>query len=123
MAANDIPGPRPGAQERLGLSREEAEAALAARQELGRDYEPAVVDSFVERVDRVIDARVEQRLDARLGRKPKRAMGSGTLAIISLTFAVPLSAIAAATTHLPGLIVTWCAIILINVAHAVRRPR
>ena len=52
------------------IPRDEAEAALAARQELGRDYEPPVVDSFVDRLDKVIDARVAEQVERAGGRAP-----------------------------------------------------
>jgi hypothetical protein len=44
------------------LSPQEIRAAAAAHKELGPDYSDAVVESFLERVDREIAARVEARL-------------------------------------------------------------
>ena len=44
------------------LPRDELEAAIAARRELGRAHEPEVVDSFLARIEKQIDARVEERL-------------------------------------------------------------
>ncbi len=40
------------------VARDDALAALSARRELGEDFEPAVVDAFVERIEREIDARI-----------------------------------------------------------------
>ena len=45
------------------LSRQEIYAAAAAHDELGPEYSGAVVASFLEKVDREIDARVEARLE------------------------------------------------------------
>lgn len=45
------------------LSPQEIRAAAAARQELGPEYSDAVIESFLERIDQEITA----RLDARLG--------------------------------------------------------
>jgi N-methylhydantoinase A/oxoprolinase/acetone carboxylase beta subunit len=44
------------------LSPEEIRAAAAAHQELGPEYSDAVIESFLERVDREITARVDARL-------------------------------------------------------------
>jgi hypothetical protein len=58
------------------LSPQEIRAAAEAHKELGPEYSDAVVESFLERVDREIDARVDARLaaarvDARLGPAPR----------------------------------------------------
>jgi len=47
------------------LSRQEIYAAAAAHDELGPEYSDAVVASFLEKVDREIDARVDARLAGR----------------------------------------------------------
>jgi hypothetical protein len=44
------------------LSPQEIRAAAAAHQELGPEYRDAVIESFLERVDREITARVDARL-------------------------------------------------------------
>jgi hypothetical protein len=49
------------------LSPDEIRAAAAAHKELGPEYSGAVIESFLERIDREIDARV----DARLGPVPR----------------------------------------------------
>jgi hypothetical protein len=114
------------------LSPEEIRAAAEVHDELGPRYSGAVIESFLEKVGHEIDARV----DARLGRAapaPEQAAqhvhrhggshsGSPmTLAICSLIFGIPISAIAvAAGAHpagLVGLLVVWAAIAVINVAY------
>jgi hypothetical protein len=47
------------------LSRQEIYAAAAAHDELGPEYSDAVVASFLEKIDREIDVRVEERLAGR----------------------------------------------------------
>ena len=44
------------------LSPDEIRAAAAAHKELGPEYSDTVIESFLERVDREIDARVDARL-------------------------------------------------------------
>jgi hypothetical protein len=50
------------------LSRQDIHAAAAAYEELGPEYSDAVVASFLEKVDKEIDARVDARLAG--GRRP-----------------------------------------------------
>jgi hypothetical protein len=103
---------------------------LAARQELGPDYEQALIDGFVTRISHAIDERVEARLaevrPSQISAQP--ALKSGrrdnsqlVVALGSLVFAVPLTGIAAGVEHLPGLIVCWVGIAIVNIAHAVYR--
>ncbi len=108
------------------LPRDEAEAALAARQDLDRDMEPAVVEAFVDRIERSIDARVDARLE-RHGHAPRPgpAQSGGfadvALPVSSLIFAIPLTAIAGGTVGLVGILVVWIGIVLVNLAdHAMR---
>ena len=47
------------------LSRQEIRAAAAAHDELGPEYSDAVMASFLEKVNKEIDARVDARLAGR----------------------------------------------------------
>jgi hypothetical protein len=98
-------------------------ATVRARQELGEEYDQALVEGFVEQVDleiqRLVDSRVAEY--ARGGAFSRRAGFAGSFAFIaSLVFAIPLSAIAGAFGHLPGLAVAWGGIVLVNVVHSRR---
>lgn len=97
------------------VPRDEARATLAARRELGEEFDEQLVDAFVEKVER--------RLEPRL-RKPardERGRGSFELAICSLIFGIPLSGIAAGTAGLTGLLVAWLGIVLVNTVFSLRR--
>ncbi|WP_264924018.1 hypothetical protein [Streptomyces sp. A012304] len=111
----------------------ELDASLQARRELGEEYESALVDSFLEKVDQRVDAAVERRVRrqfaesqmaaARDSRSPGATDSWGErfgFGIVSLVLAVPLSAIGAGTAHLPGLLVTWVGIVGVNVVQAAR---
>ncbi|WP_369175196.1 hypothetical protein AB5J49_19385 [Streptomyces sp. R28] len=113
--------------------KKELNATLQARRELGDEYESALVDSFLEKVDQRIDGAVERRLRrqlaeqqmvaARGARSPKATDSFGErfgFGIVSLVLAVPLSAIGAAIAHLPGLLVSWIGIVGVNVVQAAR---
>ena len=94
--------------------REELQAALAARRELGREYEPALVDSFLERV--------EKQLERRSGGVRQREHRMVTPLILgSLGLAIPLLAIASAAAGLAGIALVCAAIVSVNVAAMRRR--
>jgi hypothetical protein len=103
------------------LERRDYEALLATRGELGPDYEKALVDSFADRMEREIERRSfhgndqwrARRDDARGDRQRQLA-----LAIVSLGGGIPITAISASISGLPGLITAWAGIAVVNVAHA-----
>ncbi|MET8447842.1 hypothetical protein [Streptomyces sp. NPDC005209] len=113
--------------------KKELDATLQARRELGEEYESALVDSFLEKVDQRIDGAVERRLRrqlaeqqmqvARGARSPKPTDTWGErfgFGIISLVLAIPLSAIGGGIGHLPGLLVAWGGIVGVNAVQAAR---
>ncbi|MFD3731139.1 hypothetical protein [Streptomyces sp. NPDC058632] len=113
--------------------KKELNATLQARRELGDEYESALVDSFLEKVDQRIDGAVERRVRrqlaeqqmtvARDSRAPRATDTWGErfgFGIVSLVLAVPLSAIGGGVAHLPGLLVAWLGIVGVNVVQAAR---
>jgi hypothetical protein len=114
------------------LSPDEIRAAAETHRELGPDYESAVIESFLDKVGREIDVRVDARVAAwrppsAQPPAPVRAPSDRSafaLAICSMAFGIPLTAIAvAAGTHpvgLGGVLVIWVAIAVINVFYARR---
>ncbi|MFD9304731.1 hypothetical protein ACFWCB_19085 [Streptomyces sp. NPDC060048] len=112
--------------------KKELDATLDARRELGPEYEAALVDSFVEKVDTQVRRRLaEERLSAARGgsRGTARSSQDGNFgerfgfAIITLVLAVPLSAIGAAQARLSGLVVVWLGILGVSYIHAAGFPR
>jgi hypothetical protein len=111
------------------LSPEEIRAAAETHDELGPAYRDAVIESFLDKVGREIDARVDARLAHQQPSQPSargRHAHSGSpmaLAIISMALGIPLSAIALAVGSHPagivGLLVVWIAITAINIAYNV----
>ncbi|MFG2370750.1 hypothetical protein ACGFY9_04655 [Streptomyces sp. NPDC048504] len=114
--------------------KKELNATLQARRELGDEYESALVDSFLEKVDQRIDGAVERRVRrqmaeqqmvvARGSRGPKAATDSWGerfgFGIVSMVLAIPLSAIGGGIAHLPGLLVAWAGIVGVNAVQAAR---
>ncbi|WP_030156472.1 hypothetical protein [Streptomyces sp. NRRL S-244] len=114
--------------------KKELDATLDARRELGPEYEAALVDSFVEKVDTQVRRRLaEERLAAARG--GGRATGPSPIeggfgerfgfAIITLVLAIPLSAIGATQAGFSGLLVAWAGVLGVNFVHATKhlRPR
>ncbi len=110
------------------LAREDAEALLEVRRELGPSYDAALVDSFAERIERAVSVRVDAQIAQRRASQAAVA-GAGArqlaLGIISLVAAIPISIVAAAKEELLILLVCWIGIVMVNVAHALqsRPPR
>jgi hypothetical protein len=97
--------------------REELEAAIEARRELGEELEPLVVDGFVERIQKRIEARAGELAQARRPATRYPDWSAFALAICSLGIAIPIVEKAA----LAGEIVMWVAIGAVNVAYNLRR--
>ena len=117
------------------LSASELRAAAETHKELGPEYRDAVLESFVDRVGREIDARVDARL-AQAAAQPLAAQRMATppaprtpkpfsvmaLALGSIALGIPLTAIVVAAGSHPvgfaGLLVVWIAIAVINLGYA-----
>ena len=95
-----------------GVDREELQAAIQARHELGADLEPHVIDSFVERIERRLTER-----KASPAKKHDRREGAFVLAIVSMVMAIPITAIAATHGGIVAMLVVWAGIVLVNLAY------
>jgi hypothetical protein len=117
------------------LSASELRAAAETHKELPSEYRDAVLESFVDRVGREIDARVDARLAQAAARpvaqqpappppapRQPRPVSVMILALGSIALGIPLSAIALAAGSHPagfgGLLVIWIAITVINLGYA-----
>ncbi|MET9467009.1 hypothetical protein ABZY44_19835 [Streptomyces sp. NPDC006544] len=109
--------------------KKELAATLDARRELGPEYEAALLDSFVDKVDTQVRRRLaEELLSAARPRRSAEPVDGGFgerfgFAVITLVLAIPLSAIGAAQARLSGLIVVWLGILGVNYVHAVTSRR
>lgn len=127
------------------LTPDEIRAAAETHHELGPTYQSAVIDSFLDKVGREIDARVDARVAAAqvaaaqvaaaqqqmpaAPAKPRAARepSAFVLAVVSMGCGIPLTAIVAAAGPHPvglgGVLVIWLAIAVINVAYSLHlRP-
>jgi hypothetical protein len=110
----------------------DAQAALAARMELGPEYSEHVAAGLAERVEQLAALRAgELRHEAEVVNSASRMDQYGrtrqfVLGIVSLAVGVPITAIAATNTD-PGLIgvaISWLGIVGVNAVHArANRPQ
>jgi hypothetical protein len=110
------------------LPRDEVAASVSALRALGSDYDDAVADALAERMEHIIDARVEERLNAHSQEQAASPLVTSAmvednlaayrigLAFGSLIFGIPLTAIAAGAAGGAAVAVVWIAIALINIA-------
>ncbi len=92
------------------VPREEVRSALAARRELGPDYEDEVVDALVEKIER--------RLEARDSELKRRRDHQKELMLGSMGISIPLLAIAAVFGGLPGIALVCAALAVVALVAA-----
>jgi VIT1/CCC1 family predicted Fe2+/Mn2+ transporter len=91
--------------------KDELRSAIKARTELGDEMEPAVIDAFVERIERRLADRAKgNELALHRRREHQKEMVLGSMAV-----AVPLLAIAAIFTGLAGVIAVCVALAVIAI--------
>lgn len=100
---------------------DEVAALVAARREKGQEYDLALAESFLERVDARLQARVTTLTEAQSTAGEAGEKRQLVLGVVSLGAGIPISAVSAGIADLPGLVVAWVGIVGINLAHAVRR--
>ncbi len=103
------------------VSREDTEALLEVRRELGLAYEKELVDSFAERIEAAVAQRVDaqvaarNRISAEVKRKQTQQL---VIAILSLVAVIPISIVLGVTGNFGALLVSWIGIVMVNVAHS-----
>ena len=93
-------------------ARNELQATLAARQELGPAHDRELIDGFLERIEKEIDKRVDERVAARSARRHK-AGSSSTLNPANLAICIPIIAIAGGIGKFPGLVLAFAVLALV----------
>ena len=103
------------------VERQEVEAFLETRRELGPAYEREIVDAFAERIERAVAAQAGERVeDVRRRRDDERGDRQRQLAlgIVSLVAGIPITIPLAVTDSVTALVVSWLGIVGVNAAHA-----
>jgi hypothetical protein len=93
------------------VERDDVQAAIEARRELGAELEPHVIDAFV--------ARIEQRLAKPAPRRSDDK--TFALTLVSIIASIPLTAIAIVQSGLIALVIVWVGIVLVNLSYSRRR--
>ncbi|HEX4255571.1 MAG TPA: hypothetical protein VH089_10815 [Streptosporangiaceae bacterium] len=102
---------------------DEIRAAAETHRELPPEYQSAVIESFLSKVDREIDARVDARIAGYGSGRPRlgRPRTPAFFVLASLVAGIPLSAIAVAAGQHPagfwGLLVVWISIVAIDIVY------
>lgn len=105
------------------LSRDELQAALEVRREMGGEIEPALVDSLAAKVEATVRRRYEAELAAAKQSNDAERQGQGSrvaVAIVSLVMAIPLTAITM-QAGFAAMLMVWVGIAVVNIAMAIRR--
>ncbi|HET6758855.1 MAG TPA: hypothetical protein VFH20_06215 [Propionibacteriaceae bacterium] len=106
--------------------RRDAEAALAARMELGPEYTEYVAEGLAERIEDIAEARAaelrQQILEASRAQAAEQS-GRGrqlALAIVSMVMGIPITAISASEVDpsIIGIAISWTGIVGVNWIHA-----
>ncbi|MGD9891883.1 MAG: hypothetical protein AB7R89_29755 [Dehalococcoidia bacterium] len=107
------------------VPREEVAAAIAARTELGDRLEPEVLDTFLDRIEVAVINRVDAQVDARLRGRGVRVKQKENpalpVAICSLIFGIPITAITTSNAGVGGLLIAWLGIAAVNIAVNLRK--
>ncbi|MFE9257069.1 hypothetical protein [Streptomyces sp. NPDC006879] len=116
---------------------QELDAAVKARRDLGPEYESALVDSFMEKLEARLDGAADRHVRRRLAEQQLAATRSGRhlagtrsgltdrfgFAVGALVLAIPLSAIGAAHAGGWGLLVVWTGILGVSFSQGFRLRR
>ena len=89
-------------------ARQELEATVAARRELGPEHDEALIAGFLERIEKEIDRRVDERL-------ARRGPRGSPLNPATLGVCIPIIAIAGGIGGLAGLIAAFTALVIVFV--------
>jgi hypothetical protein len=96
------------------VPRDELRATIEARKELGGEMEPALIEAFVDRIEKELAQRQRQS-EQSLRRKREHQEG---MVLGSMALAIPLLLIAAIFTGLAGVIVVCGALAVIAITTA-----
>ena len=95
---------------------QELEATLAARQELGPAHDDELIAGFLDRIEKEIDRRVDERIAG----ADRRKRGASALHPATLGVCIPIIAIAGGIGGVAGLIAAFIALAIVFVVAELR---
>lgn len=107
-------------------TRKDLRAAVAARQELGPEYESEIIDAFLEKLDERVGQRTpapapEQARPIPYVTPRENDPGGLALGIVSVVAGIPITAIAANQEGTIAIIICWGGIVGVNLARTISR--
>ena len=99
------------------VARHELEATIAARRELGTAHDDELIAGFLDRIEKEIDRRVDDRIASH---GPKKR-GPSPLHPGTIGVCIPIVAIAGGIGHTAGLIAAFTALVIIFAIAEFRR--
>ena len=99
------------------MEENELHAVVAARRELGPEHDEHLIAGFLEKMEKEIDRRVDERIAAR---GPRRRSGTA-LHPGNLALCIPIVAIAGGIGHLGGLVIAFLALVAVFALSELRR--
>jgi len=99
------------------VARHELEATIAARQELGPAHDDQLIAGFLDRIEKEIDRRVDDRIASRAPKK----RGASPLHPGTIGVCIPIVAIAGGIGGTAGLIAAFTALVIIFAIAEFRR--
>ncbi|MFE3453875.1 hypothetical protein ACFXJ8_33610 [Nonomuraea sp. NPDC059194] len=110
---------------------DELRAAVAARRDLGPDFEDSIIESFLDKMGKEVDRRVDERMvaDAGVARRELKQQQSTTgmrlaLAIVSIVMGtIATVALTVGDAGLLTYLVVWGGVVLVNLAFSVGSSR
>ena len=99
------------------VARHELEATIAARQELGTAHDDQLIAGFLDRIEKEIDRRVDDRIASRAPKK----RGPSPLHPGTIGVCIPIVAIAGGIGGTAGLIAAFAALVIIFAIAEFRR--
>jgi hypothetical protein len=96
------------------VPKDELQAAIEARKELGAEMEPAMIDAFVERIER----RIAERADESEQSLKRKRIHQKEMVLGAMAISIPLFAIAAVFAGLAGILAVLGALVVIAIVSA-----
>lgn len=95
---------------------QELQVTLAARQELGPEYDPELIEAFLAHIQTAIEQRIDALWHERERRRRRVALGKGLTLVLVLLAAIPLTLVAGLTAGATGIAAVWIGLVVLVVA-------
>ena len=98
------------------MTKHELEATLAARRELWPAHDQELIEGFLDRIEREIDRRVDERV----ARQTPQSRKHSTVNPPNLALSIPIVAVAGGIGGVPGLLLAFAALVTVFLVSELR---